>query len=193
MTEPDNNELDLSSLYENRKKRNSSPTSLKRQVMKQTSKNKPIIALFNRFQQVAIAAGTLLLISLVAIQYYDVQHGQPPMTYTQVEVHSMGTEETTDYAHISRQYNEHYQQFMQQKAVLVSHYSKSAVLNQIEDGWELVTCDQELLKVSNELITALKEMDLLGDALNSGDNVNIAFNRQGLIVGIHQQVNAKKC
>lgn len=193
MTKRDNNELDLSSLYENRKKRNNSPSSLKRQVMKQASRNKPVVTFFNNFQQLAIAAGTLLLFSLVAIQYYDTKHGQPPLTYTLVEVHSIGTEENTPYADISRQYDEHYQQFMQQKALLVSHHNKSAVLSQIEDGWELVTCDKELLKVSNELVSTLKEMDLLGNALATGDNVNIAFNRYGLIVGIHQQAKAKKC
>lgn len=193
MTKRENNELDLSSLYENRKKRNSSPISLRRQVMKQSLTNKPAIAFVNRFQQLAIAAGTLLLISLVAIQYYDVKHAQPALTYTVVEVHSMGAEKNTQYAHISRQYDEHYRQFVQQKALLVSHYNKSAVLNQIEDGWELITCDQELLKVSNELVRTLKKMDLLGDALATGDNVNIAFNRYGLIVGVHQQTKAKKC
>ena len=193
MTKQENNELDLNSLYENRKKRNGSPSSLRRQVMKNALVNKPGAALVNRFQQLAIAAGTLLLISLVAIQYYDIKHGQPPMTYTIVEVHSMAAENNTSYAHISRQYDEHYRQFMQHKALLVSHHNKSAVLNQIEDGWELVTCDQELLKISNELIGTLAQMDLLGDALANGDNVNIAFNRHGLIVGIHQQIKPKKC
>ncbi len=193
MTKRDNDEIDLTSLYQARKKQYKSPAALKRKVLKEAMGAKYSTRFFSGFQQVAIAAGTLLLISLVAIQYYDFNHSQPQLTYTLVEVHSIGEQENNQYAEISRKYDQHYQQFKQKQALLVSHHSKSAVLNQMEGGWELVTCDKELLKVSDELVNTLKEMDLIGDTLQAGDNVNIAFNRYGLIVGIHQSKLNKSC
>lgn len=186
-------ELDLSALYQARKEQHTAPVSIKRQVMRQATERKGVKNWFSGIQQVAIAASTLLLVGVVSVHYYRLNYGPTLLTYTSVEVHSLGTESADIAGQIRHLYAQRYEDFQQKQAMLASHHSKSAVMTQFDQGWELTTCDQSLVKVSNELIAKLKSMDMISANIQSGDNVNIQFNREGMIVGIEQTTQLHHC
>ncbi|WJG09766.1 hypothetical protein [Aliiglaciecola sp. LCG003] len=178
-------EQQFSDLYQGRKNKIQSPSSVKRRVLQDANKGSNWYSMLNRFQHVAIAAGTLLLISLVALQFHQLQNPIEELSYTTVELHSLDGEKGADFGQIRRLYSQHYNDYLQQKAFLALHHQKSAILQQLDDGWELKTCNQELVKISKQVVETLQKMNLVGMSLKSGDSVQIAFNASGLIVGLH--------
>ncbi|GAA0856662.1 hypothetical protein [Aliiglaciecola litoralis] len=186
-------ETDVSELYQQRKSRHRATASMKRQTLQQAKTSSNWTSLVGKFQLVAIAASTMLLFSLVALQSYEIEHLQPKLEYTSVFIHSFDDTTDQDYSQIKTMYQQHTEDFVQRKALLASHHQKSAVLSQFAHGWELKTCDQELVKISKELVDTLTGMDLINSSLKTGDNVQIAFNAKGLIVGIEPAKNVQQC
>lgn len=190
--EPD--ELKISRLYDARKQRYQAPAASKRVVLRHhQASHKASTTWLNRFQMLAIASATILLVSLVAINHYSMQHSDAPIKYTWVEIHSMEDEATDQFANIRHRYSTLYNDYLQQQHVLLTHHNRNALLSQLDDGWELRTCDNELVKISRELVAQLTQMNLVSDTLKSGDRVNIEFNQSGLIVGIFANKNLPQC
>ncbi|MEP4891304.1 MAG: hypothetical protein ABJV04_14855 [Aliiglaciecola sp.] len=186
-------ETRISDLYQHRKSKIQGTASMKRQLMQSTQTQSSLYAWFHNFQHGTFAAATILLIGLVAWQSYEWKQSSDTLRYTSVEIHNIDEQQSQDYQHISQQYQQHYQDYLQQKALLASHHQKSAILTQFENGWELRTCDQELVKISKQLIDTLEQMNLINGNFKTGDSVEIAFNISGLIVGIHPNKTLLKC
>lgn len=186
-------ETQASELYQQRKSRHKANSSMKRHTLAQAESASNWSGIFNRFQHVAIAAGTLLLVGLVALQSYELRQAGPEIEYTSVQIHSLESDQKQDYAQIKVLYDQHRDDYLKQKVILASHHKKAAFLSQFDDGWELKTCDQELVKISSELVQILKEMKLINPQIKRGDSVQIAFNVNGLIVGIEPAKNNLQC
>lgn len=186
-------ETRISDLYQQRKSKTKSTASMKRQILQRAESEPAPHGWFRSFQRVAFAAGTLLLLSLVALQSYEFRQSPNRLVYTSVELHNIDDHQSQDYTQLSQRYQQHYQDYLQQQALLASHHQKSAILTQFENGWELRTCNQELVKISKELVATLQQMNLINGHFKSGDSVEVVFNVSGLIVGINPNKTMLKC
>lgn len=186
-------ESQMSELYQARKTKHKATSSMKRSVLKQLEQGPSWLSAMNRIQHVAIAAGTLLLISLIAMQLHEIRQPTVDIAHATIESHNIDTGSSDNGNTLSQRYAKHYQDYLMQKALLASHHQKSGILSQYDDGWELVTCEQELVKISQELVDTLMKMDVINASLKTGDSVKIAFNVSGLIVGIEPSAAPLQC
>ncbi len=62
-----------------------------------------------------------------------------------------------------------------------------------DQGWQLKSCDDEVLQLSNELIEALSNIKQIDAQISSGDTVEIAFDQTGIILGITRSGNYLQC
>ncbi|GAB5379595.1 MAG: hypothetical protein Alis3KO_29910 [Aliiglaciecola sp.] len=186
-------ESQMSELYQQRKSKHRANSSMKRGVLKNLEHSGSWFTAMNRIQHVAIAAGTVLLISLIAIQLHQIRQPVTQITQATIELHSISSQDSNEDNALGQRYAQHYQDYLKQKALLASHHQKSAILSQFDEGWELVTCKQELVKISQELVDTLKKMDAVNASLKTGDSVKITFNVSGLIVGIEPSPAPLQC
>ena len=188
-----NQQVDLNQLYQKRKKHVHAPAAHKRQLMEHDIFTAPWQKWLHRAGQVAIAASTLLLVGLVAMQHYDLKQVPKPQQYTLVEIHSLDNEKGRLSENVRHKYVQHYQAFLKQKQMFAQHHKKSAIIQQLDDGWELKTCEEELVKISDELVSALYDINSIDTSLKTGDRVEIAFDRTGIILGIIRSEQAAMC
>ena len=184
---------DLGQLYQKRKSKVRTSTSEKRLLMSHEVFTPPWKKWFHRSGQVAIAASTLLLIVLVAFQHYSLNNHLPQQQYTLVEIHSLDEKEGPLSENVRHKYAQHYQAYLKQKQMFAKHHKKSAIIQQLDDGWELKTCDEEIVRISNELINALYDLNSIETSLRAGDQVEIAFDRTGIILSIDRSNSATMC
>lgn len=67
------------------------------------------------------------------------------------------------------------------------------MLSVSENMWQLKTCDDEVMQLSDELISALTQIQQIDMQLNSGDVVEIAFDQSGIILGIQRSHAPLSC
>lgn len=184
---------DLNELYQQRKQHYRASASDKRRIMDSELLSTPWQKWFHRVGQIAIAASTLLLISLVAFEQYKLNKPDSAQEYTLVELHSLEEDAGSLSANMRHKYAQHYNAYLEQQQMFARHHKKSAVLSQFDNGWELQTCDQELVKISDELVEALHRMDTIEMSLKPGDLVDITFDKSGIILGIRRSNRAAMC
>ena len=68
-------------------------------------------------------------------------------------LHSLANKKQSDV--ITERFAQHYADYLAQREVLVMHHQKHAVLATSNNGWQLKTCDAQIVKVSQDLIDAL--------------------------------------
>ena len=186
-------DLDLSELYNKRKQKHRAPASIKRAVLIENRHSTSFLPSLNRLTGVAIAASLLLLVSLVVVQQRDWQYGTPTVEYTLVEIHSLDQNPVAVAENVRQKNAQHYANYLLQEQILARHHRKSAVLNVASQGWELATCEQELVKISAELVASLQQLDRVGTQFKTGDFVSIDFDKNGLIVGIYPAASLPHC
>jgi hypothetical protein len=182
MTKPtSDSDQQLSALYQQRKAQHTPPAGIKRRLLlahQQQQHNQR--HWFKRMTMVGIAAGTLLLLGLSFWQHQTWQN--KPMQVAEVTLHSLAPQKQSQA--ISERYAKHYQHYLNQQQILVFHHKKQAVLEQMDDGWRLQTCDHQVVKVSQELVSALAKLNQIDAQLHLGDSVDIAFDESGIILAI---------
>lgn len=182
----------LQQLYVRRKNQYSAPASIKRHILTRQQQDKQSTAyIFKRISYVAVAASTLLLISLLLLQQAD----QVPTKYQYqvVQLHTLDVEPEGLSASINHRHAEHYKNYLAQKRTYAAHHKSKAMLQLVDDGWQLKSCDNQVLQISNELIAALSQIQRIDSHISSGDAVEIAFDQTGIILGITRSGNHLRC
>lgn len=193
MTKPNKTtEVDLNELYQQRKAKYAAPSIIKRKVMSENHSGWNWQSIYQQFGAIALAASTLLLIGLISLQQLPNQQ-KPLMVYRTIEVHDLQPEEIGTAEQIRNQYAARYNQYLAQRQTFAFHHQKSAILHQANSGWEMTTCDQELVKVSNDLLMALIGINKIESKIENGDSVEIMFDESGIILGIKQAKQALHC
>jgi hypothetical protein len=192
MTKPNQHTDDaLEQHYAKRKLRHPAPASIKRYILTKQQDNNFTAYLFRRISYVAVAASTLLLMSLLLIQ----QPAQIPaeLGYQLVQLHTLetNTEHLSD--SFKERYAKHYNDYLTQKKTYAAHHKTKAVMHLVDKGWQLKNCDDEVLSLSNELIAALSKIQQIDTQIISGDAVEIAFDQTGIILGITRSGNPLRC
>ena len=195
MTKPNehnqHNEDSLEQLYTKRKLQHSAPASIKRKVLAQQQDNQSTVYIFRRISYVAVAASTLLLLSLLLIQQPNQVSSE--LHYQVVQLHSLETKTEDLPDSFKNRYAAHYKNYLAQKQTYAAHHKTKAALQLMDEGWQLRSCDNEVLQLSKELIAALSNMQQIDTNIINGDAVEIAFDQTGIILGITRSGNHLRC
>lgn len=184
----------LHDLYRQRKNQHIAPASIKRAVLTKHQAKLNTQQIWRRISHVAVAASTLLLCGLVYWHYYAWQITEPQISgiqYTTVELHSLAPAKQSE--DLTERYAKHYNDYLSQQNILAMHHTKQAVLRQTEGDWQLQTCDQQVVKVSQQLIQALRDIHQIDANLKDGDNVELHFDKNGIILSISQSRTYMHC
>lgn len=186
-------DLDLSDLYQKRKQKHKAPGSIKRAVVLNNTQSRIVWPSFNMLAGVGVAASLMLLVSLIVVQQSQFNLPLKRTELTLIEVHSLDTESLSLAENVRQRHAQHYQNYLRQQQILASYHKKSAVLNLAAEGWELRTCEKELLRISSELVAALQHIDRVDSGLKNGDYVDVDFDKNGLIVAITPAKSLPHC
>jgi hypothetical protein len=181
----------LQQLYAKRKLEHLAPASVKRHVLTKQQNTQGTAYIFRRINYVAVAASTLLLMSLLLIQQSD--QVVTEINYQIVQLHTLETNTERSSDSIKNRYADHYNGYLAQKKTYAAHHKTKAALSFVDDGWQLKSCDDEVLQLSNELIAALSNIQQIDAQISSGDAVEIAFDQTGIILGITRSGNYLQC
>lgn len=185
---------ELQRLYQQRKAQYVAPAGLKRHLLTKHQSLMSSQKIWRRITHVALAASTLLLFSLVVWHHNTWQSLDQQIAttnYTSIELHSLAPSKQSD--DISERYAKHYKNYLSQQQVLAFHHKKQAVLQQTEGGWQLQTCEQQVVRVSQDLINALRNIHQIEGNFKTGDQVEMMFDKTGLILGIKPAQKLAHC
>lgn len=177
--------------YINRKRQHPAPASIKRYVLAKQQENQSTGYIFKRIGYVAVAASTLLLMSLLLLQHSNQDATQ--INYQTVQMHTLDIKPERLSVGINHRNAEHYKNYLAQKKTYAEHHKSKAVLHLVDTGWQLKSCDNEVLQLSNELIAALSKIQQIDSQILSGDAVEIAFDQSGIILGITRSGTPLRC
>lgn len=202
MTEQDKEQtIELDKLYQQRKSLHKAPHAVLKRVMQEAAARQGNsswkLNLFNWTSGISLTAATLFLISVVALQWRNLPLLPTSVVqYNLVEIHSLEEEyaNVSDTSYSSKvKYEQHYAEFLHKQQTFARHHDKIASLRRLDEGWELTTCDEQLVKISAELVQALSDLNRIEAELQSGDWVDVVFNKEGKIIGISQRGKYHTC
>lgn len=192
----------LSALYKNSKENQSSPRAIRRNIILAARKEELASSTLGRqLKRWANTSKVLLsataVIALVAVvwvgQYKLQQGGFDSEEYTRVQIHTLSPAPELASENIRLKYDAAYADFLQQQGTLTAHHQSSAKLQMTNDGWTLATCQNELLKISDELLRILNDTQRVNIDLHAGDSVNILFAMDGRILQILKLPKPLRC
>ncbi|MCF2949912.1 hypothetical protein L0668_17465 [Paraglaciecola aquimarina] len=190
-------EYSLEQLYRKRKSAHMAPASIEKNVRLKQKERKEYKPIFQRIVYVTTAACTLLLFALFSLQKANNSVENTPLQVASnnlVYIHSLDHHPmTSDREKINSRHAKHYQAYLQQQNTFALHHKKLAALELMANGWQLKTCDDEVMLISKELVTELGRINQLDEKLTSGDVVSVAFNIDGLILTVEKSDKPMLC
>jgi hypothetical protein len=192
----------LTALYNNKKQGQSSPKSIRRNVMLAAKKEELAANSFsnqlkrwaNRSTSLLATSALVALIAVVWVGQYKLNQGAfNQEEYTNVQIHSFSVPEELASDKIRLQYDAAYKDFLQQQGTLSAHHTTSAKLRVTKDGWSMATCRNELVQISDELLAVLNDMQRVDIELHAGDSVDILFAMDGRIIQILKSPVPLRC
>lgn len=184
----------LEEQYEMRKASHTAPPSIKRHILANHASSNTFSNIFQRIGYVTAAACTLLFFGLFTL--HNVNNKQTESTANFVYIHTLDdgmNQSTHPRLAINQKYATAYQAYLQQKQTFAFHHQKQATLELTQNGWQLKTCEDETMLLSNALIAALIDMKKIDHSLMTGDTVNIAFAQNGIVLSIDASNNPMQC
>ncbi|QHJ13132.1 hypothetical protein FX988_03391 [Paraglaciecola mesophila] len=184
----------INRLYQQRKAQFKAPPGIKRIMLSSHDSRHCVNQLGRRMGHIALAASTFLLI-LITFWHHIVWEGSSEefaqASYTQVTLHSLANHKQSEV--ISERFAQHYADYLAQRELLVMHHQKHAVLAQLNNGWQLKTCDAQIVKVAQDLIDALRSIHQIEGHFSRGDLVAVRFDKNGIILGIEHSEQYQHC
>ncbi|MDT0583980.1 MULTISPECIES: hypothetical protein [Alteromonadaceae] len=113
--------------------------------------------------------------------------------YKTVNEHMLSSENPLASDVLRVKYDIAYREYLVGQGRIAVHHQKSATLMVSEQGWELATCENELVKVSDELLSMLAEIERIDLELVSGESVNIMYAMDGRIMSITRAKEPLRC
>ncbi len=191
-------QIQLNELYQRRKSAYKVPSSIKRRILHAANKKEDSNWLnfnfLNWTRGISLAAATAFLLRLIAIQRHDIFWPKQNNQQVQVvEIHTLADESQSLSENIQIKYAKNYQQYLQKQEFSALHHRKKALLNITRAGWELSTCNLEIVKVSRDVLQALSNLERIERSLRQGDHVDIYFNHNGNIIAISEAKDYRRC
>lgn len=178
----------LSEAYKKSKRQYAAPSRIQRQVMREAEKQKPALPeWFNRETLSMGAAAFVLAVLIVIYNMSDIMNTANPSHIVDVNIEFHAYEEerpSFDVGQYREQLTAYENSYRQQLTQLDVHSLRLARLEQVEDGWALSDCNDVSIKISDRLVEDLKSLNRISPGLTVGDQVQLALNKDGLILGI---------
>ncbi|MGJ8682093.1 hypothetical protein [Paraglaciecola sp.] len=187
-------EPNIDQLYNQRKANNLAPRSIKKYILSKREQTINPQKVIQKIGFIAATACTLVLFGLISV--YQIQSSEPTLEANFVTIHTLNQNTsllTNQRSVINQKYTQAYQAYLKQQRYFAQHHLKQASLEFVENGWRLKTCEDDPLLISNELITALSNINQVDQTLASGDVVNIAFAQNGIVLSINSSSKPLVC
>ena len=206
----------LESLYQNRKLKHASPNIIKQEVMNTLATSEQVTTPwwkinFKPYMQIsAVACSVAVAFIVISIQVVNNKSSSPSLAsanladFQSVELHVLAPQQKQlANTQLSRtiasderkiQYQSAQSVFMERQADLVIHQQAYATIVNSEEGLSLLTCDKNLLKLSQEVVDLLmsgqenKTIDF-----SNGQMVALLFDNNGHIIDIRKELTRKEC
>lgn len=182
----------LQDLYQQRKRAHKAPSRIKKHVLLKAKRNARKSE-SSPWMNAAALAATLIICVWFAV---NVPVNEPsPDNVALVEFHSLSGENKSGDNPVDRvfEYAKLQKDFQNSRNKKLAPPQIAEIMTIDEDEWLLKTCNNELLRVSSELIASLSEQQLVTPDLNSGEAVMLALNDEGYILDIRRQENLSVC
>lgn len=188
--------------YELRKRRHKAPRSIRELVISKARNNQQHVwqrfNLLNWTVGVSALSALLLLYQFVTI-YLEPNHVAPTQ-YQVIQIHRLHQESSPTLNDIDRLqqqmtvlHADNYARYLQTHHILTSHHSQIAKLLDTNGGWELQTCDDQIVQITPQLVNAMWNAQLFDKSIQQGQLVNIQFDQQGRITSIHAAQTPYSC
>ncbi|MDN4502077.1 hypothetical protein QX776_06670 [Alteromonadaceae bacterium BrNp21-10] len=186
-----------------RKQRNKSPRALKRNVM---TKARLVFrgqhSSFNLWQWslgIGICSCLVILVQFMQLSSLSTESTQPVTALIPVQIHQLQQEPmkmtaaTNSGPSLTFEYQQHQAAYLQTKQQTAGHHASIAKIISNKDEWVLLTCEQNILRISSLLINQLSEPAPLETSLTIGDHVNVIFAADGKIIYLNQHSSPFSC
>ena len=178
---------DLNECYARSKSKYTPPSRLKRAVLNEATKAQPNHTdKMKPWGALMVAAVTGILLFNIVI--FDREVRQEPVAalpdFESVEWHGYEDKLLSRFEQLQLKQEQHYQDYQHTLAVTAQHTVRLATIQQIDGEWALLDCDQNLIKISEELVAQLGQDNKLDGRFTVGDSVRLALNQDGYILNI---------
>ncbi|GAB3013013.1 hypothetical protein [Bowmanella dokdonensis] len=192
----------FASLYRHRKHRTNAPRQSRDYILAKAEDRKAGARLqfnvWNWTLGLSLCAAVLLLFRFVGDYRYQMQ--RPTIEAQTVQLHRLNQEQNSLLASISQmkqqtriELADNYARYMDNRELLSTHHSNYARLMNTEDGWQIETCEQQLLVLTRELVDQMQQRKLFEQDLKRGDQIEIAFDQSGRILAIKGRHTGQSC
>ncbi|MEW9798381.1 hypothetical protein [Alteromonas sp. CYL-A6] len=143
----------------------------------------------------AVAGGVALLaVGVFVMMHTQVTRQRDMMVVSNVQLHGYAPStvdtEIADHKRLQRVY---YAQYLQQDRIMTARYSQSATVLQNQGELALTTCKDELIKLSDSLVSRMIREGRLPVALRPGETVTVGFDDDGYIVALRRLPEPRQC
>lgn len=183
-----NSEDKLRSLYQQRKRQTTAPSSIRKVALdhaKYSQENSHIWPKFGKQFSFAGACVALLALGLLVRQTLMFNES-PEVVQNLIDIEHQQTIPIP----ASRDFNQRYQDaksdLERSQLTMAIHHKSFAMIASVGESWELKMCDRQSVAISSELLAELASNNALALNVEQGDFVEIAFSETGLIIGIEK-------
>lgn len=184
----------MQQLYQGRRQSRQAPKRLRLRVLKaarqaEAPQENSWRSWWNQVVTVSTMAAMALFVGLGIVEQWS---PQPLLLATQIEVHRLQDEpqiNLPNYNERFRQVKAKYYAHYLQRHQAIMHSQQQAVLLASTGDWQLETCGQGYIAVSQGIIANLKQQQRISDGVALGSRVNIQFDAEGHILAITDSDN----
>lgn len=184
---------DLEALYRKSSKRHPSPQHIKRAFTQKLIQKQTPFSFWSHYRSwFPLASAALVIVCIVGvIQYNNAFQGYPTQAHTLIAIESHGfINEQSNFALYEQKRQFYLQAYLQKERSLDVVSTRYAIIQKAGDNWQLKDCNDALIQVSEVLISQLKTESRIGQDITEGSQVELAFNKDGLILFIEQDKTA---
>ncbi|MFT5277254.1 MAG: hypothetical protein ACI97K_000338 [Glaciecola sp.] len=195
--EKNKHEHELALLYERGKRQTKPAVGMRRDILmaakKEELKKYSLSKNFKNWLSVSKGLSAITALSMLVafvwlgqseLMYQKSREGLANVQYTRIQSHQLESESQLASEALRLKYDSAYKDYLNQQGALAAHHQSKAKLLMSEQGWQLATCDNELVEVSENVLAMLNELSRIDLNVVAGDSVNILFAFDGRILQI---------
>ncbi|WP_416307280.1 hypothetical protein [Neptunicella sp. SCSIO 80796] len=192
----------LQERYESRRRRHQAPRAVRELIMNKARRQQQHF--WQRFNLLNWTIGVSALSALLLLYQFVTIYLGPNIDNARqlqvVQIHRLNQEVTppfTDTDKLNKQISilhaDNYARYLQTDHIFAKHHSQIAKLISTHNGWQLQTCNDQIVQISQQLVNAMANAHRFEKNIHSGQQVNIQFDQQGRIIGIQSASTPYSC
>lgn len=184
---------DLEALYRKSNERHRSPQHIKRAFTQKLTQKQTPFSFWSHYRSwFPLASAALVIVCIVGVIHYNNAYQvSPNQRHTLIAIESHGfIDAQSNIASYEQKRQFYLQAYLQKERPLEVVSTRYATIQNAEDNWQLKDCNDALIQVSEALISQLKTESRIAQNITEGSQVELAFNKDGLILFIEQDKSA---